>query len=291
MAYELVAEVLDHAPSDLTPAERLVMVVIAEYVHTEDYKRGIRSTSRPAADIGRRAGLRKEGLKEALQRLARRKLDVRTPLAIGRDGRPVYALPGKSGTYEIPELPAPADCFCDACKKAIPMLGLIHKGGPQPPLANHKGGPQPRLGGATAPPGGATAPPNQSRVPGKSSPRASVTKSGPTDEDLDTIIEEIKDHAGVTATADHARCVYRDVLGRAGTTTLRHPLSYVLKAIREEPHRYRPTPTPAPARQQPLLSLVEPVPPGKPVSDEKRAHLRTGWKQLGRASPAEADGA
>lgn len=62
----------------------------------------------------------------------------------------------------------------------------------------------------------------------------------PSGEDLDTIIEEMLDHAGITVTADHARQIYTDVIERAGEPQPEHPLSYVLKAIREQPHRYRP---------------------------------------------------
>jgi hypothetical protein len=300
MAYELVAEVLDHAPSEFTPAERMVMVAIAEYVRTEDYKQhGTRSISRPAADIARRAGLKPEGLKEALQRLAKRKFDVRVPLRTGRDGRPVYAVPGTSPRYEIPPLPVPADCFCDACKRAIPALQVIHKGGSQPPLRRGKGGSQPRLGGATAPPdgvtappiatsedtenvlveasrngvqGGATTPPNRVREPGSPGPRARTRAGGrartaePTTEDLDTIIEEMNDHAGVKVTRDHARRIWVQVLERAGTK-ISHPLLYVLAAIRDAPHEYKPTPTPPPvqsSRQLPLVAVA---------SDETRAKV------------------
>lgn len=62
----------------------------------------------------------------------------------------------------------------------------------------------------------------------------------PDAEDVDTIIEEMADHAGMTVTADHARWIYRDVIESASTKPS-HPLSYVLNAIREQPHRYRPT--------------------------------------------------
>jgi hypothetical protein len=291
MAYELVAEVLDHAPCELTPTERLVLVVIAEYVLSDDYKRGIRRTSRPAADISRRAGLKKEGVKDALQRLAKRGLDVRVPISTGKDDRPVYAVPGKSCTYEVPEFPAPADCLCDTCKRLIPTLGLIHKagarppleapkGGPQPPLNDLKGGAQPRVGGGTAPPGGgtappggATAPPNRVRVPGNPGPRArprAPARPTPTPEDTETIIEEMTD-AGFPVTTDQAYRIYTDITTRAATPP-RHPLQYVLAAIRQEPHRYRPTPTPPTIntpRQPPLLGLI---------TTERQKHLAANWR-------------
>lgn len=77
----------------------------------------------------------------------------------------------------------------------------------------------------------------------RSSRRRKVGVSGellpghPDTEDVETIIEEVHDQAGVTVTADHARQIYSDVITTAGTEP-DHPLSYVLKAIRAEPYRY-----------------------------------------------------
>lgn len=268
MAYELVAEVLDHAPAGLTAAERLVMVVIAEYVLSSDYARGLRTTSRPAGDVARRAGLKPEGLKATLQRLAGRNLELRVALATGRDGRPVYAMPGRSTTYQVPVLAAinGGTCVCEDCQQiAVPV---IPKGGSQPRLTAHKGGSQPRLGGATAPP-------NRGRNRGNPGPR---TRARATPTDLDTIVEEMLDHAEIRITVDDAAVIYRDVLDRAGTPP-RHPLSYVLQAIRAEPHRYRPTPTPPPApRQLPLVASVDTDPPA-PRPPVDREHIaRGGWR-------------
>jgi hypothetical protein len=285
MAYELVAEVLDHAPADLTPAERLVMVAIAEFVHRQDYENGRRSTSRPAVDIARRAGLNPKGLKEALSRLAKRKLELRVPLMTGKDGRPVYAVPGRSSTYEIPALPTPANCPCETCERDKPELKVVHKGRPQPPLRKKKGRSQPPLGAVTAAPGAVTAAPcltsddtentqvealqnypqgaattapNRVPVPGVPGPRARAALI-PTDIDIETIIEEMHDHTNRTITPDHAELIYREILKRAHKPP-RHPLSYVLSAIRNEPHRHIPTSTPPPfqsGRQLPLVALAE----------------------------------
>lgn len=279
MAYELVAEVLDHAPPDLTPAEVLVLAAVAEYVLNEDYKRGSRRTSRPAADIARRAHMTLDGLRKALQRLAKNDLEIRVPLATGKDGRPVYAVPGKSGTYEVPTLAAPPDCLCNTCKKGELVTQVVHKAVPQSRLNGEKAVPQSRLGGTTVQPGGTGVPPggtgvlpNRVSVPGNQGPRAR-TRAGararanePTTEDLDTIIEEMNDHAGIVVSRDHARRIYQDVISRAGAK-IGHPLRYVLAAIRDEPHRYRPTPTPPPmepARQLPLVAVA---------SDETRAKV------------------
>lgn len=273
MAYELVEEVLDHAPAGLTPAERLVMVAIAEYVLSSDYTHGVRRTSRPSSEIARRAGLKPDGLKAVLQRLAARNLELRVPLMTGKDNRPVYAMPGRSGTYEIPALAAATggSCTCESCIQVVSGAEVIHKGGSQPPLDGRKGGPQPRVGGATAPPGGVTAPPggvtappNRVRVPEIPGSRARASaKPGP--EDLETIIEEMRDTTRKTVTREHAATIYRDVLERAKTRPA-HPLAYVLKAIRTEGERYLPTHTPPAyvplARQLPLVAVVTHDPPG-----------------------------
>lgn len=289
MAYELVAEVLDHAPTDLAPSERLVMVVIAEYVLSTDYTRGNRSTSRPAADVARRAGVTISGLKQALQRLAKRGLDMRVPLLVGKDGRPVYAMPGRSSTYQVPPLAAATGgaCTCDSCISGISTLEVIPKGTPHSPLNGHritpKGASDSRLGGSTQSPGGSTQSPGDStqppnRVPGsvnpgpRTRPRTRTREPAPTVDDTESIIEEMHDHAGVVVDIDHATRIWRDVLTRAKTLP-QHPLSYVLRAIRTEPHRYQPTPTPPPPEPPRQLPLVAAIP-----TPERRAHLRTHWK-------------
>ena len=116
MAYELVTEVLDHAPATITTGELVVMVAIAEWVQHDDYRRGIRQCSRAQADLSRRTRLAPAGVKTALQRLAERGLELRVPLSIGKDGRPVYAVPGRVSTYRIPPLPAPPGCSCSNCR-------------------------------------------------------------------------------------------------------------------------------------------------------------------------------
>lgn len=96
---------------------------------------------------------------------------------------------------------------------------------------------------------------------------------------VDTIIEEMLDHAEITITPDHALSIYRDVLDRASTTP-QHPLSYVLKAIRDQPHRYRPVPIPPPAPSARQLPLVASVDDTRPAVD-RRGLARGGWRASG----------
>ena len=117
MAYELVAEVLDHAPEGLDPAERLVLLCIAEECRGSSRIRDI-----PAERIRRRTGLGDRGLRHVCERLAAAGLKVRVALSLDRHGKPVYALTGKVCRWILPPLPAPADCGCARCEGADPQV-------------------------------------------------------------------------------------------------------------------------------------------------------------------------
>ncbi|GAA2630003.1 hypothetical protein [Streptomyces axinellae] len=104
MGIKRVVEVLMHAPADLTPAERMVLVAIGENVRDDDPKRETWADFN-AHVLAQRAGLNGQGsLKSALQRLAKRGLEVRIPLTSGKDGRALYAVPGKQCRYRFPTL-------------------------------------------------------------------------------------------------------------------------------------------------------------------------------------------
>lgn len=162
MAWQLVVEVLDHAPADLTSGELAVMVVVAEYVRHSDYARGSRRCQRPQEHVARRARMQPSGVKKALQRLADRGLDIRVPLSTGRDGRPVYAVPGRVSVYQVPILLPPAECPCDGCSALVgegdPTVPPSPEGGPTvPPRGDHRAGkgiPQGRQAAPQSPPPG-----------------------------------------------------------------------------------------------------------------------------------------
>ncbi|ANZ35320.1 hypothetical protein BBK82_03695 [Lentzea guizhouensis] len=116
MTWQLVEEVLDHAPADLTPAETLLLVVIAEYCGA-DPRLDARECDCSTADLARRMKLKINGVQEVLRRLAKeRKLDVRVPLGEDKNGSPVYAFRGRVPRYRMPEFPAPEGCPCRTCK-------------------------------------------------------------------------------------------------------------------------------------------------------------------------------
>lgn len=106
MAVSLVSEVVAFlAGSDLTLAERLVLLVIAERANART-REAWQST-----DAGKRwvlteiVGVGDDGLKSILQRLAKRDLEVRVPIGKDKNGKIMYAVKGRQTTYRLPVLP------------------------------------------------------------------------------------------------------------------------------------------------------------------------------------------
>ncbi|PZM89835.1 MAG: hypothetical protein DIU79_14900, partial [Actinobacteria bacterium] len=124
---KLVAEVLDYAPATLSPAERLVLIVLAESANDKTRE------AWPSMDvITRRCGMSDRGVRAVFKRLAKRKLEVRVPLGKDKNGRPVYSHPGKRTTYRLP----------------------VFAGTTVPPFGENGGTPVPPNGGTTVPPFG-----------------------------------------------------------------------------------------------------------------------------------------
>lgn len=97
MGVRLIVEMLDTAPHDLTPAERLVLVILAE--HADDRTR----KCWPGIDlISRRSGLTPDAVRRVFQRLRKRGAEVRVPLGDDAGGRSVFSHPGKRTTYRLP---------------------------------------------------------------------------------------------------------------------------------------------------------------------------------------------
>jgi hypothetical protein len=81
----------------ITPAERLVLLLIAEGIYTD------RSdvSNRDDWNLGELVGL--GHLKRILQRLARRGLEVRVAQGVTAGGRPMYAFQGRQVVYRLPD--------------------------------------------------------------------------------------------------------------------------------------------------------------------------------------------
>lgn len=154
MAFELVEEVLDHAPADLTPTERLVLIVIAEQARKES-----RLARIPSADFLRRTGVQESGLRKAFRRLAERGIDPRVALYTGKDGRLLYSAKGSIPHYRLPIFGTPEQCSCHRCTKAVPQdlhrkVEVLQDSNkiPQDPLKPKSGGPPGPNEGPPGPP-------------------------------------------------------------------------------------------------------------------------------------------
>ena len=113
MAWQIVTEVLHHAPPGLGPAERLVLLVVAHQVHQRDVD--ARRYSCGLDELARLTGLAPNSVSAALTRLAGKGYDLRVPRGVDDHGRPVYAHRGRVSTFRIPAFPPPPGCSCAAC--------------------------------------------------------------------------------------------------------------------------------------------------------------------------------
>ncbi|MEU7978322.1 hypothetical protein AB0B63_07290 [Micromonospora sp. NPDC049081] len=103
MSIDLILEVMDHAPADLTSGERMVLTVIAE--RANDKTRIAKQSSRWTLDtVAHRAGVKRTGLKSIFQGLARKGCEVRVPVKVTPEGKPVFAFEGTAVTFKIPNL-------------------------------------------------------------------------------------------------------------------------------------------------------------------------------------------
>jgi hypothetical protein len=98
MGWKLARNVLDNAPGDLSPAERLVLEVIAFSVRDDTGQGWIDDTK-----LHRRTGMSSQGVACALRRLSKRGFELRVPTGIDKKGRTTYAHRGRARTYRIPE--------------------------------------------------------------------------------------------------------------------------------------------------------------------------------------------
>lgn len=101
MGVRLIREVLDHAPADLTPAELVVLLVLAH-----DARDDTRQCWPGIDTIAQRARMHPTSLRRMFTRWGNRipSLEVRVPIGKGADGRPLFAAKGHRTVYRIPEL-------------------------------------------------------------------------------------------------------------------------------------------------------------------------------------------
>lgn len=108
---DMVAEVLNHAPPGLTAAERLVLISIAMEVREFG-----RHCEIPSSELRRQTRMSGRGVRYALERLAKRGIEVRVPIGTDRHGKPFYAVRGSSPVFVLPRL-APPEERCGAIRR------------------------------------------------------------------------------------------------------------------------------------------------------------------------------
>ncbi len=97
MGHDVYRDVLDNAPADLTPAERLVLLALADLA--DESTRECEPTIRV---LVHQTGMLVDTIRKAFQRLARRNLDPRVRIGTDRRGRAVFAYEGTATLYRIP---------------------------------------------------------------------------------------------------------------------------------------------------------------------------------------------
>lgn len=140
MSIDLILEVMDHAPADLTSGERLALIVIAE--RANDRTRIATQSARWTLDtIAHRAGVKRTGLKSIFQGLARKGCEVRVPVKVTDGGKPVFAFEGTALTFKVPNL-------AQRGGRSIPSA--VQRGGHSIPTESAEGMPQHPRGEAVA---------------------------------------------------------------------------------------------------------------------------------------------
>lgn len=132
-----MVEALDHAPADITPGERLLLVALAE--KADDTTRAVwwPKGANPRDVLRRRVGVSDSGLTKIFGRLAQRHLDPRVSLGEDRHGRPVYAYEGRAAEYRFPILracpsgEAPVENKGVPVEKSLPQRGGSSSEGPR----------------------------------------------------------------------------------------------------------------------------------------------------------------
>lgn len=178
MGVRLIVEVLDHAPAELSPLDRLLLVVIAEDANdtTREGFPGWELIARRMRWTGHKDG-GKGAVRSALAKLAEHGVDVRVPLTKGKDGRAVYAASGHRTVYRIPPLR----------RGAIPAP--LEGGQSLPPLTEKGGQSLPAKGGNPDPSRGAIPAPPSPQVPSASPQQR---EGQPSDEERAAVMAEIR---------------------------------------------------------------------------------------------------
>jgi len=151
MGYELRRQLREALGPDITGLQRAVALEIAD-----DANEKTRVSLAPLSDLTRWTGAKDASvLRNALKRLAVNGWEFRMPIGKGKDGRLLYAVPGRRMTFRVPDF--------EGVATATPKeeQGLPHGGEGATPQST-QGGAGAHSEGATAHSEGAVAPPSSS---------------------------------------------------------------------------------------------------------------------------------
>jgi hypothetical protein len=101
VSVELMVEVLLHAPTELTPAEKLLLTVIAESCNSKTRMTWFRA-GWDATEVARRAHLTEGSLSKTFWSMAQKGCEVRVSHGTDKNGNPVFAHKGKQTTFRLP---------------------------------------------------------------------------------------------------------------------------------------------------------------------------------------------
>ncbi|BBB01035.1 hypothetical protein RVR_8267 [Actinacidiphila reveromycinica] len=148
MGYELRRQLREALGPDITGLQRAVALEIADDANDDTKESWVK-----LEDLARWTGAKDTSVvRNALKRLAAAGWEFRVPIGKGKDGRAMYAVPGRRMTFLVP----PFEGVAVATPKGEPTLP--HGGAPATPQAPQGGATAPSEG-ATAPSEGAVAPP------------------------------------------------------------------------------------------------------------------------------------
>ena len=105
MSIKLIVEILDHAPGDLTPQDRLLLIALAEFANEETREcwPGWERIAQRMRWTGHQDG-GKNAVSAAFARLAKRGIELRVAIGKTKKGHAVYAAHGHQTRYRIPPL-------------------------------------------------------------------------------------------------------------------------------------------------------------------------------------------
>lgn len=234
-----MVEMLDCAPAELTPAERLLLVAIAEKADEQS------RMSWPGMDtLTRRTGLCDRRVRQVLADLAARGYEVRVQRGVDKHGKPVFATKGHRTEYRVPTFRQRRTHTSALKEDAHVRLS--------DPKAEISGTQRRKYPVAKEDVGFRPSPQEPSREPSNQRARA--------DDEVTAVIEALRDRTGKIIDEHRAAKVIMQ-LEAASSEPIRHRVNYFTGAIRKDPDpgRFLPVPDLQPVRE--LLAAMNPLNP------------------------------